>query len=72
VEEYRHASFDLVIILCGQDDDQCPVWLGRGKRVHHPYPDPALAPGAWAEKIMAYRAVRDRMLEEIPKILELN
>lgn len=72
VDEFRHLKFDLVVILCASEDDQCPVWLGRDKVVHQPYPDPANVDGTLEEKINAYRSVRDRMLEEIPQILAIN
>jgi arsenate reductase len=69
IEEFRSIQFNLVVILCDQDDDQCPVWLGKGKVVHHPFVDPAMASGSDEEKMAAYRSVRDRILEEIPSEL---
>lgn len=69
VNEFRLVPFDLVVILCASDDEQCPIWLGGGRVVHHPYPDPAHARGTLAEKMIAYRSVRDRMLDELPEIL---
>lgn len=69
VEEFRGSSFDQVVILCASDDDQCPVWLGRGKVVHQPYPDPARQAGDEDAKMAAYRSVRDRLLKELPSLL---
>jgi len=70
VDVYQQVAFDLVVILCDQDDDQCPVWLAKGKVVHQPYRDPALASGSEDQKMAAYRTVRDQMLDEIPGLLE--
>ena len=69
VDEFRGVPVDRVLILCDQDDDQCPVWLGKGLVEHNPYPDPANVTGTQTEKMTAYRSVRDRMLVEIPQLL---
>ncbi len=69
VEQFRHVSLDQVVILCDQDDAECPVWLGKGKVVIHPYPDPARETGSDDQKMFAYRSVRDRMVKEIPGLL---
>ncbi len=41
VDEFRGVDFDLVVTLCDSAAEECPVWLGKGKRVHHSFPDPA-------------------------------
>ena len=41
VDEFRGVDFDLVVTLCNSAAEECPVWLGKGKRVHHSFPDPA-------------------------------
>jgi arsenate reductase (thioredoxin) len=69
VDEFRSLPVDRVVILCDEDDDQCTVWLGKGVVEHQPYPDPANVTGTQAEKMSAYRSVRDRMLVEIPQLL---
>jgi arsenate reductase (thioredoxin) len=59
VERFRDTPFDLVITLCDDADQNCPVWLGRGKRLHIGFPDPAEVQGSETEKIAAFRSVRD-------------
>jgi arsenate reductase len=44
VEVFRHEPFDVVITVCDDASENCPVWLGRGQRVHIGFPDPAAAP----------------------------
>lgn len=68
VDEFRGQSFDLVVTLCDQAAEACPVWLGSGRKIHLPFPDPFTAQGNEAEKLAAYRSVRDEMY---PAILEL-
>ncbi len=41
VDEFRAASFDVVITVCDDAAEECPVWLGPGQRVHIGFPDPA-------------------------------
>jgi len=61
VERFRETPFDLVITLCDDADQNCPVWLGKGKRLHIGFPDPAEVQGSDAEKMAAFRGVRDDM-----------
>lgn len=70
VDEFRQVEFDLVVTVCDPAAEECPVWLGPGRRVHKGYPDPAKARGDEEEILAVFRRVRDEMLEEIPKILE--
>ena len=59
VDQFRNEIFDLVITLCDDADQNCPVWLGKGKRLHIGFPDPAEVQGSDAEKMAAFRSVRD-------------
>ena len=42
-DEFRGVDFDLVVTVCDSAAEECPIWLGKGKRVHHSFPDPAKA-----------------------------
>lgn len=53
VDEYQNVEFDLVVTVCDSAAEECPVWLGKGKRVHHGFPDPALT-----DDIQDFRSVR--------------
>ena len=53
-DEFRDQNFDLVVTVCDSAAEECPVWLGRGKKVHHSFPDPALT-----DDMNDFRAVRD-------------
>lgn len=65
VEELRDLDFDLVITVCDSAAEECPIWLGRGKRVHHGYPDPAKS-----DNLEDFRRVRDAMCAELPALLK--
>jgi arsenate reductase (thioredoxin) len=40
-DEFKSVDFDLVVTVCDSAAEECPFWLGKGKRVHHGFPDPA-------------------------------
>lgn len=69
VSEFRGESFDLVVTVCSQAAEQCPLWLGRGRREHLEYPDPARAEGSGEQVLEAFRSVRDAMRRDIPALL---
>jgi len=59
VEEFRNGDFDLVITVCDDAAQTCPLWLGSGKAVHVGFPDPAAARGSEEERLQVFRTVRD-------------
>ena len=70
VEAFRQQTFDLVVTVCDSAAEECPVWLGPGRRVHLGFPDPAKASGSEAEIMAQFRQVRDAIAEQIPMLLE--
>ena len=59
-DEFRGVDFDLVVTVCDSAAEECPVWLGKGKRIHHSFPDPAKT-----DDMDEFRKVRDAMEREI-------
>jgi len=64
-EEFRGMDFDLVVTVCDSAAEECPVWLGKGKRTHHSFPDPAKT-----DDMNDFRKVRDDIEREILPLLE--
>lgn len=58
-DEFRSKKFDLVVTVCDNAAEDCPVWLGEGKVAHISFPDPAEATGSDEEKMEIFRSVRD-------------
>lgn len=50
---------DVVITLCAEEE--CPVFLGRARRLHWGLPDPAAVHGDDATRLDAFRRVRDEL-----------
>lgn len=69
-DQFRGNSFDLVVTVCDDAAENCPIWLGKGKRVHLGFPDPAKAVGTEEEVMGAFRSVRDDILQKIPELLK--
>ena len=70
VEQFRNGSFDLVITVCDDAAENCPVWLGMGKKFHISFPDPAKAHGTEEEIMTAFRTVRDDIRQKIIQYLQ--
>jgi len=66
VAEFIDSAFDLVVTVCDSASEQCPLWLGQGRRIHIGFPDPAKVTGTQSQILDAFRAVRDDMLRCIP------
>lgn len=64
---YLNAS-DLVVTLCGDARDRCPVTPPTVQRAHWPLPDPAQAQGTDAQKLVIFRQVRDEIEERLLRL----
>ena len=74
VDEYTNIPFDLVITVCDSARESCPVFPGKGKKVHHSFDDPPfLARRARDEEeaLAPYRRVRDEIGDFVDGIKDL-
>ena len=62
-EEFRQEPFDVVMTVCDDAAENCPVWLGQGQRVHIGFPDPAAATPD--EQAQQFRVVRDAIQNQL-------
>ena len=63
-DEFRDVQFDAVTTVCDSAAEECPVWLGQGRRLHHSFPDPAKT-----DDMADFRAVRDAIEREMATLL---
>ena len=68
-DEFRGVPFDLVITVCDDAAENCPIWLGQGKRIHLGFPDPAKATGTKDEVMQVFREVRDDIQTRVSDML---
>lgn len=71
-DEFHSMDFDLVVTVCDSAAEECPIWLGKGRRLHHSFADPAQAQGSDDEVMRAFRAVRDDIQREILDLLNTH
>ncbi len=64
-DELRDQTFDLVVTVCDAAAEDCPVWLGPGRKRHHSFFDPAQT-----DDLADFRRVRDEILAAIPAWLQ--
>jgi thioredoxin type arsenate reductase len=68
VAEIPPSEVDTVITLCGEEE--CPVFLGKARRLHWGLPDPAAATGAEENRLSAFREIRDELKKRIEALLQ--
>jgi arsenate reductase len=68
-DEFRDTPFDLVVTVCDDAAENCPIWLGKGQRTHVGFPDPAKATGSEDEALVAFRQVRDDIARRVTGLL---
>jgi len=71
VKDVINVRFDVVITLCDQARDACPLFPGNAIKAHWDFEDPAAFEGTEEEKIAFFRKIRDAIGEHITRFLEL-
>jgi arsenate reductase len=61
VDEFRDVQFDLVVTVCDNAREQCPLYLGSAKQMHQSFDDPAAATGNEEKVLSVFRRVRDEL-----------
>ena len=65
IAEYLNHNIDLVVTVCDNAKDICPIFTKQTKFVHHSFNDPASAKGKDEEVLKIYREVRDQLEDYI-------
>lgn len=68
--DFFGQSFDLVITVCDDAAENCPVWAGQGERVHVGFPDPAAATGDDETVLGVFREVRDDIERRVLALID--
>lgn len=72
LEEYSGSEFDVVITVCDNARDSCPIWPGQPKVLHWSLPDPALAQGSDEEIYQTFREVAGELERRIGSFISDN
>ena len=57
IDDLPIKEFDYIITLCGSAAQNCPVFFGKGIKMHHGFDDPAEATGSDQEVLESFRKV---------------
>lgn len=65
LDRYVGEPFDLVITVCDEAREACPVFPGAREQLHWSLPDPSAATGTEDERFAVFRRVRDELRRRI-------
>lgn len=65
VGEFDGEKFDYVVTVCDNARDNCPVFPSGTVRIHWSLEDPAAVEGSEAERLKAFRRIRDQLQERV-------
>ena len=68
VTEYLGQHFPLVITVCDNAKEHCPIFPGPCIREHWPFEDPAEATGTDEERLKVFRNVRDQIAARVQSL----
>ena len=61
IDEYLDHEIDLVLTVCDNAKEICPVFPKETDFIHYSFEDPADAKGTHQEKLVIYKKVRDEI-----------
>lgn len=70
VVEYLEQDFSVVITVCNNAKEHCPIFPGRSRREHWSLEDPAEATGTHEQRLTVFRKIREKIEARIRSFLE--
>ena len=70
VDEFVGQELDIVITVCDNAKETCPVFPSKTQRLHWPFEDPAAVEGTEDARKAAFRKTRDRIHDRIRAFLD--
>ena len=61
IDEYLDQDIDLVLTVCNNAKEICPVFPKQTYFIHHSFDDPAASTGTYEQKIVVYKKIRDQI-----------
>lgn len=65
IDEFLEQSFDYVITVCDNANQQCPMFSGTASRIHWSIEDPAATEGNHNTRLDAFRLARDELQKRL-------
>lgn len=57
--------WDMIITVCDNARDACPVFPGDAERIHWSLPDPSAVEGTEEERLAAFREIRQNLIRRL-------
>jgi arsenate reductase len=70
IDDYLGETFDLVITVCDNAKEACPIFSGAPQMLHWGMDDPAEIEGSDREKALAFADARDKLAAHIDDLLK--
>ena len=70
IDQFDGQSLDLLVTVCGNARESCPMYAGAKQQVHWGFDDPAHANGTKPEQLAVFRRVRDEIRRRIELFLK--
>ena len=67
LDEFLGGDVDVVITVCDDANESCPIFPGNPQRIHWSFPDPSAATGSHEERLAAFRQVREGLRERLER-----
>lgn len=61
LSELKDINFDIVITVCDDANEKCPLYLKKAIVIHQVFEDPAKFQGSEDEKLNFFRKIRDEI-----------
>ncbi|MCA9039962.1 MAG: arsenate reductase ArsC [Planctomycetaceae bacterium] len=65
LDQFLDQPFDLVVTVCDNAKESCPIFPGAKEVLHWPFYDPADTTGSEEEQLVVFRRVRDEIKNKI-------
>ena len=70
INEDLLKKMDIIVTLCGNAEESCPLTPPHIKRIHWPIKDPVGTLGTEEEIMNEFRRARDEIKEKVKKLIE--
>lgn len=71
LHEFESMQFDLIITVCDNARESCPIWPGHPVVAHWGIPDPALIEGSDATKLQSFNVAAEVLARRINALVTL-
>ncbi len=72
MEEFKDQAFDVVITVCDQAKESCPLFPHARSLLHWSFEDPASATGTKEAQLKVFRRIRDQIVRRLQAFISGN